>query len=248
MNAFRATILVLLALTVGLLFYAFAVLLPQRQVQYESYQTQLKINEYQQQQMEHEERMARLGADAETPEMAAARAAAEEADKKIEADLTAAEESSVIASAKRRLEAEETSIPEKHPVKVSALGEVTAYLEDCAVILFKAGDKEPLNEGLNIAVRRQDYIVCEAVVDGRDEESGQFTAAVKQVVFGGALDPAAEENRKPVPGDEVIISPFLSSRELRMENYNPQQDAQPSSDAPRKLPEIEAVLTPVPAP
>lgn len=248
MNAFRATILVLLALTVGLLFYAFAVLLPQRQAQYESYQTQLKINEYQQRQQEHEERMARLGANAETPEMAAARAAAEEADKKSEADLTAAEESSVIASAKRRLEREETSAPEAQPVNASVLGEVTAYLEDCAVILFKSGGNEPLNEGLNIAVRRQDYIVCEAVVDGRDEESGQFTAAIKQVVFSGALDPATEENRKPAPGDEVIISPFLSSRDLRLEGYNPQEDAQPAADAPQKLPEIEAVLTPVPAP
>ena len=50
MNAFRALILILLALTVGLMFYAFAVLLPARQEQYQMYQNQLKINEYQQRQ------------------------------------------------------------------------------------------------------------------------------------------------------------------------------------------------------
>ena len=63
MSAFRITILVLLSLTVGLMFYAFVVLLPARQDQYQMYQTQLKINEYEKRQLEHEARMARLGAD-----------------------------------------------------------------------------------------------------------------------------------------------------------------------------------------
>ena len=48
MNAFRATVLALLVLTVGLMFYAFVVLIPARQDQYQMYQTQLKINEYEQ--------------------------------------------------------------------------------------------------------------------------------------------------------------------------------------------------------
>lgn len=246
MNAFRATILVLLALTVGLMFYAFAVLLPARQDQYQMYQTQLKINEYQQRQQEHDARMARLEADADTPEVAAARAAAEEEAKKNEADLTAAEESSVIAQAKRRQEIEESATAAEDAAKPSSLGSVTAYLEDCAVLLFKADGSMPVNEGLLIAVRRDDYIVCEATVDGRDEESGQYTAAMKQAIFGGVKDPVAEENRKPRPGDQVIVSPFLSSRDLRLENYNPEMDsAQPAAE-PEKLPEIEAVLTPVP--
>ena len=45
------------------------------------------------------------------------------------------------------------------------------------------------------------------------------------------------------PGDEVIISPFLSSRDLRLENTVTQPAA---AESPRELPEIEAVLTPVP--
>ena len=81
-------------------------------------------------------------------------------------------------------------------------------------------------------------------MDGRDEESGQYTAAIKQTVFSGAKDAEAEANRQPRPGDQIIVSPFLSSRELRMEGYNPQQEVQ--QDAPRQLPEIEDILTPVP--
>ncbi len=245
MNAFRATILVLLALTVGLMFYAFAVYLPGRQEQYQMYQTQLKINEYQQRQQEHEARMARLDAGNDTPEVAAARAAAEAEARKNEEELTAAEESSVLASARRRQEVDEAAAAVEEVAQPAALGQVTAFLEDCAVILFKAGDATPVNEGLDIAVRRNDLIVCEATVDGRDEESGQYTAAVKQVVLGGTKDPAAEANRQPRPGDEVIISPFLSSRDLRMENYNPQVENK-AAETPRELPEIELMLTPVP--
>ena len=245
MTAFRATILILLVLTVGLMFYAFAVLLPARQEQYLMYQQQQKINEYQLRQQEHDARMARLDADADTPEMAAARAAAEAEARKNEAELTAAEENSVIASVKRRQEAEAAEeTPQEDTAAPAELGTVTAYLDDCAVLLFKASASTPVNEGLDIAVRREDYIVCEATVDGRDEESGQYTAAIKQTVFSGAKDAEAEANRQPRPGDQIIVSPFLSSRELRMEGYNPQQEVQ--QDGPRQLPEIEDILTPVP--
>ena len=243
MNGFRATILVLLILTVGLMFYAFTVLLPARQDQYQMYQTQLKINEYEKRQMEHDARMPRLGAEVDAPEVAAARAAAEEEAKKNEADLTAAEESSVIASAKRRQEIEEAATAAEDAAKPAPLGAVTAYLEDCAVLLFKADGSMPVNEGLLIAVRRDDYIVCEATVDGKDEESGQFTAALKQANFGGVKDPVAEENRKPRPGDQVIVSPFLSSRDLRLESYTPPTTP---AEEPQPMPEIDAILTPVP--
>lgn len=243
MNAFRATVLVLLVLTVGLMFYAFVELIPARQNEYQMYQTQLKINEYEQRQMEHEARMARMGADADTPEMAAARAAAAEEDKKSEEELTHAEEHSVIASVKRRQEIDAAAAADEEDASAAeALGSVTAYLEDCAVILFKADGTTPVNEGLQIALRRGDFVVCEATVDGRDEESGQYTAALKQTHFGGVEDPAAEENLKPRAGDEVIVSPFLSSRDLRLEAAEPQ----PAAETPQALPEVDAVLTPVP--
>ena len=238
MNAFRATVLALLVLTVGLMFYAFVVLIPARQDQYQMYQTQLKINEYEQRQMEHDARMACLDASVDTPEMAAARAAAAEEEKKNEAELTAAEENSVIASAKRRQEIEEAATAAEDAAKPESLGAVMAYLEDCGVILFKASGSMPVKEGLLIALRRDDYIVCEATVDGQDEESGQYTAVIKQARFGGVEDPEAEANRKPRAGDEVIVSPFLSGRDLRLE-----ADGAATS---QPLPEIEAVLTPVP--
>ncbi|MBQ5664596.1 MAG: hypothetical protein IIV41_01870, partial [Akkermansia sp.] len=128
MNAFRATVLVLLVLTVGLMFYAFVELIPARQNEYQMYQTQLKINEYEQRQMEHEARMARMGADADTPEMAAARAAAAEEDKKSEEELTHAEEHSVIASVKRRqeIDAAAAAADEEDAAAAAALGTVTA--------------------------------------------------------------------------------------------------------------------------
>ncbi len=246
MNAFRATILALLVLTVGLMFYAFVVLIPARQEQYNMYHTQLKINEYEKRQMEHDARMSRLSADVDTPEMAAARAAAAEEEKKNAEELNAAEENSVIASAKRRQEIEESTTAAEDASKPSSLGSVTAYLEDCAVVLFNASGNMPVNEGLLIALRRDDFIVCEATVDGRDEESGQYTAAVKQANFGGVDDPVAEANRKPRPGDEVIISPFLSGRDLRLEAEGAPGVDVPQEKAPAALPEVEAILTPVP--
>lgn len=243
MNGFRVTILVLLSLTVGLMFYAFVVLLPARQGQYEMYQTQQKINEYEKRQQEHEARMAGMAADAETPEVAAARAAAEQEARKNEADLTAAEESSVIASVKRRQEIEQAAAAaEETASDNTTVGSVTAYLQDCAVILFNATGNTPVQEGLQIALQRGDYIVCEATVDGRDEESGQYTAALKQVSFGTAQDPAVEANRIPRAGDVVIVSPFLSGSELRANSYEAQTPEQNSG----RMPEIDAVLTPVP--
>ena len=99
---------------------------------------------------------------------------------------------------------------------------------------------------VKIAVRRNDYIVCEATVDGQDTESGQYTAALKQAEFGGAKDPEVEANRKPRVGDEVIVSPFPSSRDLRMDGYNPLLENQQPSAEPKGIPEIEGILTPVP--
>ena len=46
MNGFRVTILVLFCLTVGLMFYAVTVLLPQQQERYNVYQTTMKSKEY----------------------------------------------------------------------------------------------------------------------------------------------------------------------------------------------------------
>ena len=160
--------------------------------------------------------------------------------------MTAAEENSVIASAKRRQEMENTSADDDDTSQAAAIGTVTAYLEEHAVVLFKGHGTTPVNDGLLIALRRDDYIVCEAMVDGADEVSGQYTAAIKQVKFGGVEDPAAEANRKPRPGDEVIVSPFMSSRDLRMEAGESAGVDLKSAETSQKLPEVEDVLTPVP--
>lgn len=246
MSAFRVTILILLSLTVGLMFYAFVELLPARQSQYEMYQTELKIKEYEKRQQEHEARMARIGADVDAPEVAAAKAAAAEEDKKNAADLTAAEEHSVIASVKRRQEIEESANAAEEAAAPSVLGVVTSYLEDCTVVLFKPNGTMPVNEGLIIAIRRDDFIVCEATVDGKDEISGQITAAVKSAHFGGVADAEAEANQIPRAGDEVIISPFPSSCDLRLEEYGDSSIPQNlPAPAPEPMPEVEGVLRPI---
>ena len=107
-----------------------------------------------------------------------------------------------------------------------------------------------------IAVRRGDYVVCEAVIDGRDEESGQVSATIKQAVFG-ASGSTPENLPTPQVGDEVIPTPFLSGSELRREQSG--LDAVPaaaeeggsapqaSGEAPAgALPEVEGGLVPLP--
>lgn len=217
MNGFRVTILVLFCLTVSLMFYAVTVVIPGRQEQYELYRTMQKTNEYQQRNAEHRARMEQLGPDVEAPEVSEARSEAEEGERKRRQEINEAEESSVLASARRKEEersareaAEEAAAPE-------TLGHVVSFNEYWNSLLFTPESNTPMNEGLSLAVRRGQTIVCEAVVDGRDDESGQVSATVKQAVFapnGGA----PQTNATPAAGDEIILSPFLSSRDLRDDN------------------------------
>ena len=46
--------------------------------------------------------------------------------------------------------------------------------------------------------------------------------------------------------NDVIISPFPSSKDLRLEDYGSQDIPVPAADnAPEPMPEIEGILTPV---
>ena len=255
MNAFRVTLLVLFCLTVGLLFYAVTVLIPARQEQYELYRTNLKINEYQQRNSEHAARMAQLNPEVEAPEVSTARSEAEEAENRRRQELTEAEESSVLASAKRK---EERQTGEHHTevTTPAALGHVASYNSEWNSILFTPETDAPLNDGMVIAVRRGDYVVCEAVVDGRDEESGQVSATIKQAVFA-ASGSAPANLPTPQVGDEVIPTPFLSGSELRREQSGfgavpaaaeeGGSAPQASGEAPAgALPEVEGGLVPLP--
>lgn len=261
MNGFRVTILVLFCLTVGLMFYAVTVVIPGRQEQFELYRTMQKSNEYQQRNAEHRARMEQLGPDVEAPEVSDARSAAEESERQRRQELNEAEESSVLAAARRKEEeraareaaeraAEEAAAPAK-------LGQVASYSAEWSSILFSPSSSTPMNDGLAIAVMRGKQLVCEAVVDGRDEESGQVSATVKPLVmknYGGA----AIQQLTPAPGDEVILSPFaaaadaLSAHSRATEGLSslpaaapaPEGNAAPAADTPSG--EIPA-LEPLPA-
>lgn len=218
MNGFRVTILVLFCLTVGLMFYAVTVVIPGRQEQYELYRTMQKSNEYRQRNAEHLARMEQLGPDVEAPEVSTARSEAEEGERKRQQEINEAEESSVLASARRKEEERTARAAAEEAAAPAALGRVASFNREWNSILFTPeGAKTPLNDGLVIAVRRGDYIVCEAVIDGRDEESGQVSATVKQAIFA-ANGNMPQETPTPAAGDEIIISPFLSGRDLRDDN------------------------------
>ena len=251
MNGFRITLLVLLALALGLMFYVVAVLLPARQEQYELHLTTQKISEYEQRNAEHRARLEQFAPDAESPEVASARSAAEESARKQEQELTEAEESSVLAAARRQEEArrakQEAEAPQPDPAVAAAnaqaefIGKVVDFDPEWSFLIFSDEGKTPVAPELIVAVRRGDYIVCEAKVDNKDEESGHWCATVKTVVHDPSKGMPKPENNQPIIGDDVVVSPFESSSDLRAESA-PQM---PEPQQAPATPEIEAELVPI---
>lgn len=263
MNGFRITILVLLCLAVGLMFYAVMVIVPGWQNQYSEYQASMKIAEYQQSNDHHRQRMEQFSPDAEAPEVTTARTMAEESARKDEQALNEAEESNVIAAARRKEEAALARQAEAEAEAPKPLGLVAAYNPEWNSLMIRPVAEVPMAMGFVVAVRRAGSIVCEAVIDGRDEESGQYSATVKAAELG-TTSPQPAEKRTPAVGDEVIETPFPSSQELRRgSDFLPpaaQQANAPSGNAApaplpslpsepsgqESLPELDATLTPVP--
>lgn len=255
MNAFRITLLVLLTLVIALMFYAIQVVVPGWQGQYDEYVATQRVNELQMRTEAHRARISQLAPEVDSPEVASARSADAEVIRSNEQTLNEAEEQSVIAAARREEEARQVSEPRPEPNAPQSLGEVAAYDAEWGVLLIRPLSDLPMNNGLVLAVRHDGVVVCEATVDGKDDESGQYSATVK-AVSTGAIKVA------PQVGDEVIASPFLSAGELRNESgmYAPAaaptplpSSVRPSDELPslppdgaNGLPEHEATLTPVP--
>lgn len=251
MNGFRVTILVLFCLTVGLMFYAVTVVLPAQQERYNVYQATEKSKEYEQREYDHRLRMEQLDPESDTQEVKDARESAAESERRREQAINEAEEISVIASAKRKQEEREAqaaaqAIREEENQPIS-LGSVKAFDAEWNVILFLPSADTPVSEGLEVAVQRDGKLICEAVVDGKDEQSGQVSAAVKQADFGASMP--GVEGAKPQVGDDVIISPFMSSKQLRLQDVDnfgiPSQQPLPQTPSGNQLPEVEATLTPI---
>ncbi len=251
MNGFRITLLILLCLAVSLMFYAVMVVVPSWQNQYGEYQASQKLAEYQRNNDNHRMRMEQFGPEAETPEIAQARADAEESARKGEQALNEAEESIVIAAAKRKEEAALAKQASEEANAPQPLGLVAAFDPEWNAIMIKPVSEVPMHPGFVVAVRRESRIVCEAVIDSLDTESGQYSATVKAADLGKVISSVSSESAlKPVVGDEIIESPFPSSSELRGgTGLEPAPlpaaapDAAPAEDA---LPVIDATLTPMP--
>lgn len=212
MNGFRVTILVLFCLTVALMAYAVTVVIPARQEQYDVYLTLQKSNEHQQRSEAHRARMAKLGPEVEAPEVETARSEAEEAEQKRRQEINEAEENSVLAAARRKEEERAARDAAEEAAAPAVLGRVTSYNPEWTSILFTPEGNTPLNDGFAIDVYRGKQLVCEAVVDGRDEESGQVSAAVKPVIIsarGGSPMPQLT----PEPGDTIVASAVMMERE-----------------------------------
>lgn len=258
MNGFRAAILVLLCLTVGLMFYVVCEVIPARQEQYALYRTQQKLDEFTRQDQEHMARMEQLGPDVESPEVISARTAAEEAQRKREQAINEAEESNILAAARRKQEADQLkqqAAEVKQTVKEASaafpLGTVTAYDANWNLIMFSVMTNSPMNPGRVVAVRRQDgaksFIVCEAVVDDVDEQSRQVSATIKP---NQMAEREGDGTHVPAVGDEVIDTIFESADDLRRSDSSILPDSTlPLGDIPADstLQPVLPAVTPAPA-
>ncbi len=226
MNGFRVTILVLLCLAVGLMFYVVAYMIPQQQERYDQYKAEQSTEAYNQREAEHQKRMEELDPEHEADAVAEARAAAEKAQQERIKKLTEAEESSVLADARRKQEESMAQQADEDVDDSKPIGLVTSYNQEWNSVLFKPVTQSPINVGLVVALRRDGNILCEAEVDNVDQESGQVSAQLKHSSFnadaqGGAVqDGILPEDKMPAVGDEVIITPFETTRDLREDNMN----------------------------
>lgn len=238
MNGFRVTVLTLLCLAVGLMFYAILFVVPSWQEQYNAYQSTLRISEYEKKSDIHRQQMMAYDTSNESPEVEQARLAQEAAAERDEKALNEAEESNVVAAAKRREEAARAQAEAEAAQKAAqpTIGTVASFDKDWDCIMIKPTVPEAFLQGAVLAVRRDKMVVCEAVVDSRDEQSGQVSATVKRADFGQASVKDGERQQDPMVGDEVIVSPFLSADEL--------QNQGKSDEFSQPAPVSEALPTP----
>lgn len=207
MNAFRTIVLLLLVAVVGLMFYIVTVFLPDQQEQYSVYQAASKQRENDARQAAHESRLKDLAADVESEAETQAREEAEARAAQLKQELAEAEEQSVIAAAKRKEEAAQARAALAEANKPKALGAVTSFDPEWNALLFTPAPEANVSVGMTIAVNREGKMVCEAVVDSKDDESGQFSATLKTVKMKDNAG-IPEENFIPRPGDGVIVSPL----------------------------------------
>lgn len=211
MNGFRVTILVLLALALGLMFYVVTVVIPEEKANYAEYQEALRDSDYQRKDAAHRARLAQIHPEAAESEADLARQEAERnAREREQARIRREEELVLEAGRKAEQRAQD---PEPQPRQAGSetskpLALVAAYDRENNLMMLKPVTEDGmLAIGQVLAISRNGSVACELVVDARDEESGQYSAYVKHPNTVG-------EESQPKQGDEVIVSPLPQVSDL----------------------------------
>lgn len=227
MNGFRITVLTLLCLSVGLMFYAVVFVVPGMQSQQREYQASQRIAAYDIKNDIHRRQMNVYDPMRESPEIAQARRLQETAERRQAAELTEAEENNVIAAAKHKEELARSQAEKESVVTAtrrgSAIGKVASYNAEWECILIIPAVPQAFPKGALLAVWRGDKIVCEATVDNVDAESGQVSATCKE---------SSGSTSAPAPGDTVTASPYSSVQDLK----NIPAEVPPGGNDPENIP------------
>ncbi len=234
MNGFRITLLILLALSVAALLGIVTIFQNSQEANYEAYLASVKAHERQQTLAAHLDEMRRIG----PQEASAADAdAMETARKEQEQQVTQEEERNVLASATRKDAAREA---EKTVTKVredDPIGLVNSYNREWGFIMVKPVADVPMTSGTAVAIRRNGRIICEADLgeEELDDQTGArlISATLRENQFTRGDGDVSADKYEPAPGDDVIISPFMSSTELRngAESSDSPAPLQPATDA-----------------
>ncbi len=245
MNGFRLTLIILLTLAVMLLFGVVVVFPNYQEANYEAYLASVKASERQQLIAAHQDKMKRIGPQDENGAGAEALKAAREQQQQ---QVTEEEERNVLASAVRK---DAAKVEQKATEEASAekpLGLVSSYNREWGFIMIKPVSDEPLPSGMIVAVRRGDNIICEVEIgeEEKDEQTGErlISATIRENQFTQATGNISAEKFEPAVGDELIITPYLSSRDLRTAEPAPMPPAE--APATEGLQEVPATLTPLP--
>ncbi len=253
MNGFRVTLLILLTLAVAALLGVVTIFQSNQEANYEAYLASVKASERQQLIAAHQDKMRRIGPQEENGPGSAALLAAQNDQQQ---QVTEAEERNVLASAERK---DAAKVEEEATAEASApkpLGLVTTINQEWGFIMVKPVTDEPMPAGMIVAIRRAGNIICEAEL-GEEEDGEQpgeklISATIREAQFNQGADAVSADKFTPQVGDEVIISPYLSSSELRSSDASLLPAGMPPAPAEAPLPaaeglqEVPAPLVPVP--
>ncbi len=263
MNGFRITLLILLALAVATLLGIVTVFQSSQEANYEAYLAEVKASERRQQLAAHQDRMRRIGPQDED---APGADVVEATRQREEQSITEEEERNVLASATLKDEARAEAAAREAAAQQAAapkpeeqpIGLVHSYNKEWGFIMVKPVSDTPMPSGTAIAVQRDGRIVCEADLgeEELDDATGArlISATIRQNQFTQGDGSIPAEKFEPAAGDRVILSPYLSSSELRGNGTSTlpapllQEEGQSAAPAGNtsQPQEVDALLIPMP--